>query len=181
MLSRIQHHITSSCNFNPFQSAYRRYYSTESALLLVLDNIYHAIDEGSSTVMISLDLSAAFDTIDHIILLSRLQTSFGISGVAIAWFHSYLEGRSQFVRIGCSTSPVTLCTTRVPQGSVLGPILFPFSSHPLHILSVHMASCNSSMLTTLNSVAISKDNYDTSVAKLELCLRPSISGSAITG
>ena len=75
------------------------------ALLLAQDNIYHAIAEGLLTVLISLDLSTAFDTIDHIILLSRLQTSFGISGLALAWFHSYLEGRSQFVRIGCSTPP----------------------------------------------------------------------------
>ena len=61
-------------------------------MLLALDNIYHDIDEGSSTVLISLDLSAAFDTIDHTILLSRLQISFGISGLALAWVHSYLEG-----------------------------------------------------------------------------------------
>ena len=90
LLSRIQYHTTSSCNSNPFQSAYRRYYSTESALLRALDNIYHAIDEGLSTVLISLDLSAAFDTIDHTIHLIRLQTSFGISGLALAWFHSYI-------------------------------------------------------------------------------------------
>ena len=72
MISHIQYHTTSSCNIHHFQSAYRRYYSTESALLLALDNIYHAIDEGSSTMLISLDLSAAFDTIDHTILLSPL-------------------------------------------------------------------------------------------------------------
>ena len=52
ILSRIQHHTTSSCNFNPFQAAYRRYYSNESALLAALDNIYHAVDEGSSTMLI---------------------------------------------------------------------------------------------------------------------------------
>ena len=104
-------------------------------------------------MLTSLDLSAVFDTIDHTILLSQLQTGFGISGLALAWFHSYLKGRSQFVRIGCSTSPVTLCTTSVPQGSVPGPILFPYSSHPLHILSVHMASFSCSTLTTLSSMS----------------------------
>ena len=136
ILSRIQYRATSSCIFNPLQSAYRRYYSTESALLLLLDNIYHAIDENSSTVLISLDLSASFDTIDHTILLSRPQISFCISGLAFAWFHSYLKGRSQFVRIGCSTSPVTLCTTGVPQGSVLGPMLFSLLISPIaHIVS----------------------------------------------
>ena len=100
-------------------------------------------------MLISLDLSAAFDTIGHTILLSLQQTSFGISGPALAWLHSYLDVRSQFVRIGCSMSPVTLCAMDVPEGSVLGDMLFPYSSHPLHILSVHMASCSSSTLTTL--------------------------------
>ena len=163
MCSRIQYHTTYSCNFNPFQSAYQRYYSTESALLLALDNIYYAIDEGSSTVLISLDLSPAFDTIDHIILLSRLHTSVGISGLALAWFHSYLEGRSHFVRIGCSTSPATLCTTGVPQGSVLGPMLFSSFISPIaHIVSSYDLLQQQYADDTQLNVAISKDNYDTS-------------------
>ena len=111
----------------------RRYNFTESALLLALHKNYHAIDEGSSMVLISLDRSAAFNTIDHTILLSRLQTSFGISGLTLACFHSYLEGRSQFVHIGCSTSPVTLCITGVPQGSVLGSMLFSLFISPIAI------------------------------------------------
>ena len=105
------------------------------------------------TLLILLHVSAVFDIIDHTILFNRLKTSFGISELALAWFHSYLEGHSQFVRIGCSTSPVTLCATVVPQGFVLGPMLFPYSSHPLHILSVHMTSGSSSTLTTLSSIS----------------------------
>ena len=170
ILSRIQHYTASSCNFNPFQSAYRRYYFTESALLLALDHIYHAIDEGSSTVLISLDLSATFDTIDHTNLLSQLQTSFGISGFALAWFKSYLEVRSQFVRIGCCTSQVTLCTTSVPQGSVLGPMLCSLFISPIaHIVSSYGLLQQYADETQLYD-AISKDDYDTPVAKLELCL-----------
>ena len=72
ILKCIQSHTTSSSNFNPFQSAYRRYFSTESALLFALDNIYHAIDTGSSTALVSLNLSAAFDTIERSVLLNRL-------------------------------------------------------------------------------------------------------------
>ena len=100
LLVRIQNHVTSSPNFNPNQSAYRPYHSTEIALILTLDNILHAADQGSSSVVVSLDLSAAFDTIDHNILLSRLVNSFGIHGLALSCFQSYLSGRSQFVRIG---------------------------------------------------------------------------------
>ena len=123
--------------------------------MLALDNIYHAIDEGSSTVLISLDLSAAFNTIDHTILLSRLQTSFGISGLTLAWFHSYLERRSQFFILVVPHRQLlcAVCTTGVRQGSVLGPMLFPYSSHPLHISSVHMASWSSSTLMTLSSMS----------------------------
>ena len=105
ILSRIQYHTTSFCNFNPFQSAYQRYYSIESALLLALDNIYHAIVKGSSMVLISLDLSTSFNTIDHTILLSRLQTSFGISGLSLAWFHSYLEGAQSICPYWLFTTP----------------------------------------------------------------------------
>ena len=141
------------------------------ALLLALDNIYHAIDEGSSTVLISLDLSAAFDTIDHTIHLIQLQTSFGISGLALAWFHFYLEGHSQFVRIGCSTSPVTMCSPGIPQGYVLGPMLFSlFISHVAHVVSSYVLLQQQYADDTQLYVAISKDNYDTPVVKLELCL-----------
>ena len=88
ILQRIQLHISSSTNFNSFQLAYLGGYSTESAHLLALDNIYHSTDTGSATVVTSLDLSAAFDTIDHSIL-NRLQTSFSITGSALAWLKSF--------------------------------------------------------------------------------------------
>ena len=93
LLVRILNHVTSSPNFIPNQSAYRPYHTTETALILTLDNILHAADKGSSFVLVSLDLSAAFDTIDHNILLSRLDNSFGIHGLALSWFQSYLSCR----------------------------------------------------------------------------------------
>ena len=101
-------------------------------------------------MLISLDLSAAFNTVDHTILLRWLQTRFGISGLALAWFHSYLEvSICPYWQFHVSS----LCTTGIPQGSVISPMLFPNSSHQLHILSVHMASCSSSTLTTLSSMS----------------------------
>ena len=71
-----------------------------------------------------LDVSAAFDTVDHSILLERLSTSFGLGGQACSWFDSYISGRSQSVRLGGTSSSKTSVRFRIPQGSVLGPVLY---------------------------------------------------------
>ena len=71
--------------------------------------------------LLLLDLSAAFDTVNHTLLLSRLENSFGITGTVLHWFHSYLSGRSRFVEINFTESSVRDLTVGVPQGSVLGP------------------------------------------------------------
>ena len=73
VLTRLHSHITRSTNFNQFQAAYRQHHSTETSLLNILNGIYGAIDEGQSTLLVSLDLSAAFDTIEHNLLLHRLE------------------------------------------------------------------------------------------------------------
>ena len=80
------------------QSAYKKLHSTETALLRVHDDILRAVDRGG-TVVLLLDLSAAFDTVYHGLLLHRLNTPFSIKGKVLAWFKSYLTDRSQFVRI----------------------------------------------------------------------------------
>ena len=74
--------------FAKFQSAYRRYHSTETALICVMNNILREIDSGNEVVLVMLDLSAAFDTIDHALFLERLQHRYGISGTALKWFQS---------------------------------------------------------------------------------------------
>ena len=82
------------------QSAYRQNHSTETALLKVHSDIMSAVDNGCVVVLVLLDLTAAFDTIDHAILLSRLRHRFGVTGAALDWLRSYLANRKQLVRIG---------------------------------------------------------------------------------
>ena len=117
--------------FNPLQSAYRRLHSTETALLKILDDLYRIIDDRRSAVLIGLDLSAAFDTIDHEILTGGLKTVFGISGFELHWIETYLRGRTQYVFAGNERSDSTSCSYGVPQGSVLGPFLFSVYVSPI--------------------------------------------------
>jgi len=130
-LSRLLPHVNESTNFNKSQSAYRRHHSTETALLKILDDVYTAAGLHKPTVLIGLDLSAAFDTIDKATLIARLEKTFGIGGCALEWIHSYLTNRSQHVRIGSSTSLPSICDFGVPQGSVLGPVLFTLYVSPI--------------------------------------------------
>ena len=81
--------------------------------------------------LLLLDLSAAFDTVNHSLLLSRLENSFGITGTVLQWFHSYLTRRSQFVEINDAKSSVRDLIVGFPQGSVLGPILYLLYTAPL--------------------------------------------------
>jgi len=123
-LKRLQPHITSNPNYSNLQSAYRSNHSTETALLHVLDHAFNACDSKKVTVLACLDLSAAFDTISHSILIDRLDSEFGITGKPLQWISSYLSGRSQFVKLGTHSSASSPLVHGVPQGSVLGPLLF---------------------------------------------------------
>src|SRR5260221_6521431 len=111
-------HISSFTASSPFQSAYRRFHSTETALLRIHNDLLHAMDSKNLTALVLLDLSAAFDTIDHSILLHRLQTWFGISSTALNLISTYLSNRTQIVLIKSFSSPALSVPTGVPQGSV---------------------------------------------------------------
>ena len=86
--------------FSQYQSAYRTGHSTETALLEVLDGVYTAADNKQISMLIGLDLSAAFDTVDHSLLIERLQLEFGVNDTALDWLRSYLVDRVQFVKMG---------------------------------------------------------------------------------
>ena len=170
-MARFQPHVCSCSNFSLFQSAYRRFHSTETALLCTLDKIFRSSDQGKPTILVSLDLSAAFDVIDHSILLHRLQHSFGVTGTAFAWLKSYLSGRQQFVRAGHASSTITDCNTGVPQGSVLGPLLFSCYTSPVSLItSSYNMHIQQYADDTQIFLALSSNNLSAQLAEFTACL-----------
>ena len=102
--------------------------------------------------LLLLDLSAAFDTVNHSLLLSRLKNSFGITGTVLQWFYSYLSGRSQCFEINDTKASVRDLTVGVPQGSLLGPILYLLHTTLLvEIIRSHGLDYHMSMLMILSS------------------------------
>eukprot|EP00918_Siedleckia_nematoides_P074179 GHVU01162097.1.p1 GENE.GHVU01162097.1~~GHVU01162097.1.p1 ORF type:complete len:151 (-),score=1.78 GHVU01162097.1:174-626(-) len=113
------------------QSAYTLGHSVETALLRVQNDILHALDQKKCVALILLDVSAAFDTLDDLVLRRTLKTRIGFDGIILDWFSSYLSSRIQQVNTDNSLSePIKLCYG-VPQGSVLRPILFTLYTPPL--------------------------------------------------
>ena len=106
-----------------YQFGFRKKHSTEQAVLELTENLKQSIDQKELTCGIFLDFTKAFDTVDHNILLLKLE-KFGIRGHPLKWFTSYLKNRMQYVKIGNTTSDLNSVSCGVPQGSTLGPVLF---------------------------------------------------------
>ena len=123
-LARIKPIISASTNFCKLQSAYQERHSTETTLLKIMNDIYKNVDNKLGSVLVTLDISAAFDCVVHDILLRRLEHSFGVTGQALKWIESYLSNRTQFVKLQQEVSDTHNLDTGVPQGSCLGPFLF---------------------------------------------------------
>ena len=104
---------------------------TETALLKVVNDLFLSLNKGNISVLALLDFSSAFDTIDHTILVHRLHTDFGFTDTVLQWFSSYLTDRTHYVSLCNHCSDFAPVLSGVPQGSVLGPILFTMYTKPL--------------------------------------------------
>ncbi len=131
VVRRINAHMYQNNLHENYQSAYRQFHSTETALLKVYNDICMAIDGKKCVFLVLLDLSAAFDTVDHPVLLHRFRSTLGMSGNAFQWRHSYFQDRSQRVNILGSFSEPRPLEYGMPQGSVVGPFGFSLYTIPV--------------------------------------------------
>jgi len=156
-----------------FQSAYRCFHSTENAMLRVVNDVLLAIDLRHEAVLVLLDMSSAFDMIDHPLLLDRLSTWYGVGGTALPWFRSYLSERTQSVIVRDITSSPCTLLYGVPQGSVLSSLLFSLDIAPLedmvkaHGLNLMMYADDLQLYLTISS----RDGQLTALSKLKMCIK----------
>ena len=138
------------------QYGFRESHSTVHAVSEFVSNVLQAFDENKMTLSVFLDLSKAFDTIDHSIMISKLE-HYGIRGIALQWFQSYLSNRKQFVSYRNFSSDILNIDCGVPQGSVLGPLLFIIYSNDI---PQSVKECKTTLFADDTTLYISGDNKD---------------------
>ena len=137
-------HTSSSSSFNPYQSAYRKHHSTETALLLVTDGLRKICATGRAAALVTLVLYFFFDTIDYDILIARLKSTTALLN-SFSWFNFYLFKRKQFVEMGNLFSATISIDASVSQGSVFG--FFYFFTYLTSEIILHMTCSSISSLT----------------------------------
>ena len=167
---QLMQYLTHNGLQEPYQSAYKPQHSTETLLAHVHNNILRDIAQKKVVLLALLDLSAAFDTVNHRLLLEILG-GLGIGGTALAWFTSYLSERQQKIKINDVMSEAQDLTCGVPQGSVLGPILFGVYTSSLGRLlrsenvNYHLYADDSQIYLSANP-----EDLDEAITKMESCI-----------
>ena len=170
-VSQMEDHMTEHNLHEIFQSAYQANHSTETALLRVSNDVLRAADRRQCTLLTMLDLSAAFDTINHNQFLDRLEAEFGVKGHARRWLESYFRDRTQAVYIDSTSSVTVPLDVGFPQGSVIGPFGFKPFTKPLsaiakkHGVGIHLYADDTQLY-----VSCDPDNVNSSLVRLEACI-----------
>ena len=171
VVKRLNTHMSQHHLHEYYQSAYRMFHSIETALTRVHSDILQSLDQRKCVYLVLLDQSAAFDTVDYNILLSRLQHSVGVEGRALQWFVSYFGERTQSIQILGTPSVPRALPCGMPQGSVIGPYGFPIYSAPVaNICRKHGIACH--FYADDSQLYLQFDPKDEEVAlqRLEACI-----------
>ena len=170
---QLKSHLSLHNMDNINQSAYKSGHSTETALLKIKNDIQLNLAQGKPTALILLDLSAAFDTIDHHQLTERLSSWFGFSGLVLDWFSSYMSNRNQSVKISDAVSAPRNLDCGVPQGSVLGPLLFTLYTAPLSCIVSAFSLIKHHLYAddTQIYICVTPQNASSAIPELQRCLQ----------
>eukprot|EP00116_Pleurobrachia_bachei_P000156 sb/3460418/ len=168
---QLTQHIETNKLFSSVQSAYREAHSCETATVKIVNDILIQMDSKTKVILVLLDLSAAFDTISHPRLIQRLKHDYGITGKVLKWIESYLEGRTARVKIGTHESAAVDMKIGVPQGSILGPLLFILYTRDLeriaqsYNLNIHMYADDTQL-----SISFVPQDLQSAMSQVQKCV-----------
>ena len=171
VVAQLQTHMKDNDLHPTHQSAYRKNHSTETALLRITNDILREMDCNKCSLIVMLDQSAAFDTVNLDVLINRLECTYGINSSALDWLKSYYNGRTQTVQISGMSSTAKTLLTGFPQGSVLGPFQYPTYTAPLfNIASAHGLNMHMYADDTQIYLSFPPEEYASAYQRMQICL-----------